>query len=108
MGFRIRKTIKILPGVKVNISKSGISTSIGGPGATVNIKRGRKTKTTIGIPGTGLSHTSYSGGDSKRARPSNRATWTDGEGTPQPTNWRDVAIGVMFLAFIGMIIKSCS
>jgi len=33
MGLRLRKSIKILPGVKLNISKSGISTSIGVRGA---------------------------------------------------------------------------
>jgi L,D-peptidoglycan transpeptidase YkuD (ErfK/YbiS/YcfS/YnhG family) len=55
MGFRFRKRIKILPGVWFNLSKSGISTSIGGKGLTVNLKDG-KTKTTIGIPGTGLSY----------------------------------------------------
>jgi hypothetical protein len=55
MGFRFRKRIKILPGVWFNLSKSGVSTSIGGKGLTVNLKNG-KTKTTVGIPGTGLSY----------------------------------------------------
>ncbi len=55
MGFRYRKQIKIAPGVKLNISKSGISTSVGGPGATVNFSK-RGTRTTFGIPGTGLSY----------------------------------------------------
>jgi hypothetical protein len=60
MGFRFRKTIKILPGIKLNLSKSGVSTSIGVKGATVNVKKGRATKTTLGIPGTGISYTSHS------------------------------------------------
>jgi L,D-peptidoglycan transpeptidase YkuD (ErfK/YbiS/YcfS/YnhG family) len=55
MGFRFRKRIKILPGFWFNISKSGISTSIGSKGLTVNLKDG-KTRTTVGIPGTGLSY----------------------------------------------------
>jgi len=38
MGFRYRKSIKIIPGVRVNLSKSGVSTSIGRPGATVNVR----------------------------------------------------------------------
>jgi glyoxylate carboligase len=37
MGFRFRKTIKILPGVRVNLSKSGVTTSLGVPGATINV-----------------------------------------------------------------------
>jgi hypothetical protein len=57
MALRFRKRIKILPGVHVNLSKNGVSTSLGPRGATVNIKPGRKSKTTIGAPGTGLSVT---------------------------------------------------
>jgi hypothetical protein len=54
MGFRFRKTIKLFPGVKLNFSKSGLSTSIGGPGATINISK-RGTRGTVGIPGAGIS-----------------------------------------------------
>src|SRR5215813_4885298 len=53
--FRFRKTISVLPGVKVNLSKTGVSTSVGGKGATLNIGRGKK-NVTLGIPGTGLSY----------------------------------------------------
>jgi hypothetical protein len=59
MALRFRKRIKILPGFWFNISKSGISTSIGGKGLTVNIKNG-KTRTTVGIPGSGLSYSETS------------------------------------------------
>lgn len=55
MGFRFRKTIKLLPGVRLNLSKSGISTSIGVPGATVNISD-KGTRGTVGLPGTGISY----------------------------------------------------
>lgn len=61
MGFRFRKTIKLFPGVRLNLSKSGVSTSIGKSGFTVNLK-GEKTTTTVGIPGTGLSYRSSSTG----------------------------------------------
>ena len=54
-GVRFRKSIGVLPGVKVNLSKTGVSTSLGGHGATVNV--GTKTRSiTLGIPGTGLSY----------------------------------------------------
>lgn len=53
MSFLFRKRIKILPGIWFNLSKRGISTSIGGKGLTVNIKEG-KVRTTTSIPGTGL------------------------------------------------------
>jgi hypothetical protein len=55
LGFRFRKSIKILPGLRVNLSKSGVSTSLGIPGATVNVGR-RGVRGTAGIPGTGLSY----------------------------------------------------
>lgn len=56
MGFRYRKTITIFPGVKINLSKTGVSTSLGGHGATVNVGTSGKRTMTLGIPGTGLSY----------------------------------------------------
>ncbi len=54
-GVRFRKSISVLPGVKINLSKTGVSSSIGGHGATMNI--GTRSRTvTLGIPGTGLSY----------------------------------------------------
>ena len=59
MGFNFRKSIKIAPGVKLNVTKKGISSlSVGKNGARVNVSR-KGTKTTVGIPGSGLSHSSY-------------------------------------------------
>lgn len=38
MGFRFRKSIKLFPGFKINLTHKGISSaSIGKPGASVNI-----------------------------------------------------------------------
>ncbi len=53
--FRFRKTFSILPGVLVNLSKTGVSSSIGGHGATVNVGKNGP-MVTLGIPGTGLSY----------------------------------------------------
>ena len=55
MGFRFRKSIKLLPGVRLNLSKSGLSASVGKPGATINLSQ-RGTRTTVGVPGTGHSY----------------------------------------------------
>ena len=57
MGFRFQKRIKLMPGVTINVSKSGLSTSIGTKGARVTYGHGQK-RTTVGLPGTGISHTS--------------------------------------------------
>lgn len=56
MGFRFQKRIKIFPGVWINLSKSGVSASVGGHGATVNVGAGGKRMVTLGIPGTGMSY----------------------------------------------------
>jgi tetratricopeptide (TPR) repeat protein len=67
MGFRYSKSIKIVPGVRLNLSKSGLSTSIGRRGATVNIGHGR-VKSTIAIPRTGLSYSTSTSSRSVRAK----------------------------------------
>lgn len=58
MGFRFRYSFKLMPGVKLNLSKSGFSASLGTRGAwfTLGAKGARAT---VGLPGTGMSYTSY-------------------------------------------------
>ena len=53
MGLRFRRSVKILPGVRINFSKSGVSTTIGPKGASINIGK-NGTYLNTGIPGTGL------------------------------------------------------
>lgn len=55
MGIRFQKRLKLLNGLRVNLSKSGLSWSVGRPGATVNLRKGKATGT-VGLPGTGLSY----------------------------------------------------
>lgn len=59
MGFRFRRSIKVLPGVHLNLSKTGITASIGSPGATINIGGKDGARATVGIPGSGLSYTEH-------------------------------------------------
>jgi hypothetical protein len=56
MGFRFRRSVKILPGIRLNFGKRGISTSIGVRGAHVTFGR-TGVRTTVGLPGSGLSYT---------------------------------------------------
>lgn len=51
--MRFRRRLKIFPGVVLNFSKQGVSTTIGVPGANVNFNRDGQFLNT-GIPGTGL------------------------------------------------------
>lgn len=64
MGFRLRKSIKVLPGVKLNVSPTGTSWTIGKRGASVNLKDGT-TRASVGIPGTGVSYSEKIGGTSR-------------------------------------------
>jgi hypothetical protein len=76
MGLRFRRRFSILPGLRLNLSRSGVSTSFGRRGLWVTYgKRGRRL--TVGLPGSGLSYTSVSKARSGvRARPGSGAlTW---------------------------------
>src|SRR5271163_2487073 len=55
--FRFRRSFKILPGVRWNIGKKSSSISLGGRGCHYTIGPSG-TRTTVGLPGTGLSYTS--------------------------------------------------
>lgn len=55
MGFRFSKRITLLPGVRMNLSKSGASLSVGPRGASVTMGK-RGVYGNVGIPGTGLSY----------------------------------------------------
>lgn len=66
MGFRFNKRIKIMPGLTMNVSKSGIGYSAGGKGVRVTKRADGRVTRTISAPGTGLSHTrTVSGGAAK-------------------------------------------
>lgn len=78
MGLRVRKIVRLLPGVRLNLSKGGGSLSLGGRGLSVNLGR-EGVRTTVGAPGTGLSY-------------STRAPWAGG-GTA-----RTLAIGAALAA----------
>ena len=56
MGFRFHKAFSLIPGIKLNMSKSGPSISVGGKGFTYNVGA-KGTRTTASIPGSGMSYT---------------------------------------------------
>ena len=55
MAFRFQKRIKILPGLRLNVSKTGISWTVGTRGASVTSRDGNLTGN-VGLPGTGVSY----------------------------------------------------
>ena len=54
MGFRFRRSIRLAPGIRLNLSSRGVSATIGPRGASINVGP-RGTYANVGIPGTGLS-----------------------------------------------------
>ncbi|UEG55586.1 DUF4236 domain-containing protein [Bacillus sp. BC1-43] len=56
MGFKFRKSVKIAPGVKLNINSKSVGISAGVKGARVSVNSKGRTTTTVGIPGTGISY----------------------------------------------------
>ena len=58
MPVRIRKSFNLFPGVKVNMSKGGMSISVGRKGFHLNFSK-RGVRQTVGLPGSGISESSY-------------------------------------------------
>lgn len=82
MGFRYRKTISLVPGVRININRHGFSTTIGPRGANINIGP-HGTFANASIPGTGVSYrTRIDNANSIRNRPRS-PSYNDG---PLPTD----------------------
>lgn len=61
MGWRFRKSIDVFGLFRINFSKSGIGFSYGVPGYRVTKMANGRTRKTVSIPGTGVSHVSESG-----------------------------------------------
>lgn len=98
MGFRFRKSVKIAPGVRATISKKSASISVGTKGARHTISTtGRKT-TTVGIPGTGISHVSTSSAKHK--------TGQRGGAAPRhsPRTYKVCGIILLILAAVALLI----
>ena len=68
MGFRFRRSIRLAPGIRLNVGKRGVSLSAGVRGASMSFGS-RGTYRNVGIPGTGLSLRERVGGFTSRPRP---------------------------------------
>ena len=96
MGFRFRKSIKIAPGVKINLGGNSASMTIGKRGASVNVGK-NGVRGTIGIPGSGLS---YSESIIKRQSRNSATPTNAGEGSPMKT----IILVLLFFMAIGIFL----
>lgn len=93
MGFGFRWRVRLLPGVHLNLSKSGPSLSLGRAPLTLNLGGRQHARVTVSAPGTGLSYRTSLGSRS-------RSSTTDADpGTavseaievpPEDPNWQPV------------------
>ncbi|WP_028636924.1 DUF4236 domain-containing protein [Nocardioides sp. URHA0032] len=82
MGFRYSKSIKVLPGVRMNVSKSGIGYSAGVRGARITRSATGRTYRTLSLPGTGLSHVQMIGGGRSQSGSNSRTRTTASPSQP--------------------------
>lgn len=100
MGFRFRKSKNILPGVRLTVSKSGVTTSIGRNGNRVTFGK-KGTTRTVGIPGTGLSYSTTT--KSKRGKNATSAPLletNEGQGEATSGGGGSALIGLIVFAVI--------
>ena len=91
MGIRFQKRVSLAPGITLNMGKSGCSFSFGGRGARVTVGKNGVRKS-IGIPGTGLSYSTYDsfGGGRSASSPARSRTGTAASSSAAPQNDLDV------------------
>jgi hypothetical protein len=88
MSFRFRRQLRLIPGVHLNLSRSGVSTTIGVPGLRVTM--GKRPAVNVGIPGSGLSY---------------RESLSDAAShAPAPTPGRHVHIPWLWLSPVALIV----
>ena len=84
MGFRYRKSINLGGGFKVNLSKSGVGYSWGTKGARITKTAKGTKRTTLSVPGTGISYVSETSGKKKVT---NRSSQKSKSAPKQQTNY---------------------
>lgn len=90
MGLRFRKSIKLMPGLRLNIGLRRSSFSFGGKGFTYNVGSSGPSRLTVGIPGSGLSYSTTVQPQSPTALVAN----------PLPTRRRYSATPFVIIAFV--------
>lgn len=84
MGMRFRKSVKIAPGVKVNLNSKSVSVTAGVKGAHHTVSSNGSRTSSVGIPGTGLSYSKTTRGSSGTQKAgSNQSDNSKGFYTPE-------------------------
>lgn len=83
MSFKFRKRLRIFPGFTLNLSKSGLSATVGMRGLNVNIGS-RSKHLNVGIPGTGIYDRVRLNDGEKRVSPESDISPTPDLDSPEP------------------------
>jgi len=102
MGFRFRRSIKILPGIRLNFGKRGVSTSIGVRGAHVTFGKSG-TRTTVRLPGSGISYTQLDKPRHEHAVPP-AADHAPESSAPPGNAWRGLLWIVLMIIAVGAVL----
>lgn len=84
MGFRMRKSFKIAPGVRMTVTPKSLGLSAGVRGARISANSSGRVTRTVGIPGSGLSHVSSSSTAAGRKRAAPGSTSGRSNISPEP------------------------
>lgn len=95
MGLRFNKRINLIPGLRLNLGKTGVTATVGVKGARYTFGHNGQ-RATLGLPGTGLYWTEKLGKKGRKATPAAVAA------TPTP-NALDGALGTVIGAAIWLV-----
>ena len=100
MGFNFRKSVKVAPGIKINLGKKSAGVSIGGKygGVSMNTKTG--TRLRVSAPGTGLSYSTKLGSTPRQVSENQDATTVVIDAPPK-NKWMAFLL-CLFFGYIGI------
>src|SRR5712692_10016071 len=103
-GFRLFRRKKLVPGLTMNLSRSGPSLRFGGRGAGVTVGGRRRLRATVGIPGSGIYYTKTANGGRRirRSAAPLRSTYT---GPASATSYKGClyAVGILVLLVLTVV-----
>jgi hypothetical protein len=84
VGFRVRKSFKLAPGVRMTVTPRGVGVSAGPRGAKLSVHSSGRVTQTLSLPGSGISHTKTLGPSGRLSRGSAMPTSPSGPAQPAP------------------------
>ncbi|MCY1668059.1 DUF4236 domain-containing protein [Rhizobium sp. SL86] len=100
MAFKFRRTLKIAPGLRLNLTHRGVSARVGTKGAGYTVNTNGSQHVSAGVPGTGV-HVSKQLTPGRKRK--HKSLQTADEGSASPSFGRIVRTG-FFMALGGLVV----